>query len=86
MFDTYVTIVGNVLTAPEWRRTTQSNTLVANFKVASTARRLDRDSGRWVDGNSLRVRHITISHHDHGDHLRAAFLAPGRPRPLDLSR
>ncbi|MCW3838644.1 single-stranded DNA-binding protein [Micromonospora yasonensis] len=56
MFDTYVTIVGNVLTAPEWRRTTQTNTLVANFKVASTARRLDRDSGRWVDGNSLRVR------------------------------
>ncbi|MBQ1040064.1 single-stranded DNA-binding protein [Micromonospora sp. C81] len=56
MFDTYVTIIGNVLTTPEWRRTTQSNTLVANFKVASTARRLDRDSGRWVDGNSLRVR------------------------------
>ncbi|MEU4474212.1 single-stranded DNA-binding protein [Micromonospora sp. NPDC023888] len=56
MFDTHVTIVGNVLSAPEWRRTTQSNTLVANFKVASTARRLDRDSGRWVDGNSLRVR------------------------------
>ncbi|MGC4773071.1 single-stranded DNA-binding protein [Micromonospora sp. DT44] len=56
MFDTYVTIVGNILTAPEWRRTKESNTLVANFKVASTARRLDRDSGRWVDGNSLRVR------------------------------
>lgn len=56
MFDTYVTIVGNVLTAPEWRRTAQSGTLVANFKVASTARRLDRESGRWVDGNSLRVR------------------------------
>ncbi|MEO3930917.1 single-stranded DNA-binding protein [Micromonosporaceae bacterium B7E4] len=56
MFDTYVTVVGNVLTTPEWRRTTQSGTLVANFKVASTARRLDRESGRWVDGNSLRVR------------------------------
>lgn len=56
MFDTYVTVVGNVLTAPEWRRTTQSGTLVANFKVASTARRLDRESGRWIDGNSLRVR------------------------------
>ncbi|MDG4829078.1 single-stranded DNA-binding protein [Solwaraspora sp. WMMD1047] len=55
MFDTYVTIVGNVLTAPEWRRT-QSNAMVANFKVASTARRLDRESGQWVDGNSLRVR------------------------------
>src|SRR4051794_3488614 len=56
MFDTYVTIVGNVLTAPEWRRTAQNGILVANFKVASTARRLDRESGRWVDGNSLRVR------------------------------
>ncbi|MGC4807091.1 single-stranded DNA-binding protein [Micromonospora sp. DT233] len=56
MYDTHITIIGNVLTAPEWRRTAQSNTLVANFKVASTARRLNRDSGRWVDGNSLRVR------------------------------
>jgi len=56
MFDTYLTIVGNVMTAPEWRRTSQSNALVANFKVASTARRYDRDSGRWIDGNSLRVR------------------------------
>ncbi|WFE21675.1 single-stranded DNA-binding protein [Solwaraspora sp. WMMD937] len=56
MFDTYVTIVGNVLTTPDWRRTTQTNTLVANFKVASTARRLDRENNRWVDGNSLRVR------------------------------
>ncbi|SDZ41215.1 single-strand DNA-binding protein [Micromonospora pattaloongensis] len=56
MFDTNVTIVGNVLTAPEWRRTSQTNTLVANFKVASTSRRLDRENGRWVDGNSLRVR------------------------------
>jgi single-strand DNA-binding protein len=56
MFDTYVTIVGNVLTAPEWRRTSQTNSLVANFKVASTARRLNRETGQWVDGNSLRVR------------------------------
>ncbi|HEX5542823.1 MAG TPA: single-stranded DNA-binding protein [Micromonospora sp.] len=56
MFDTYVTIVGNVLTAPEWRRTTQTNTLVANFRVASTSRRFDKENGRWVDGNSLRVR------------------------------
>lgn len=56
MFDTYVTLVGNVLTAPEWRRTKNTGQLVANFKVASTARRLDRDSGKWVDGDSLRVR------------------------------
>ncbi|ABP55987.1 single-strand binding protein [Salinispora tropica CNB-440] len=56
MFDTHVTVIGTAVTAPEWRRTTQSQTLVANFKVASTARRLDRESGRWVDGNSLRLR------------------------------
>jgi single-strand DNA-binding protein len=56
MFDTYVTVVGNVLTAPEWRRTTNTGTLVAKFKVASTARRLDRENDRWIDGNSLRVR------------------------------
>jgi single-strand DNA-binding protein len=56
MFETYVTVVGNVLTAPQWRRTSNTGSLVANFKVASTARRLDRENGRWVDGNSLRVR------------------------------
>ncbi len=56
MFDTYVTIVGTVITTPEWRRTTTNQTLVANFKVASHSRKFDRDSGRWVDGDSLRVR------------------------------
>lgn len=56
MFDTHVTVIGTAVTAPEWRRTNQSQTLVANFKVDSTARRLDRESGRWVDGNSLRLR------------------------------
>jgi single-strand DNA-binding protein len=48
--------VGNVLTAPEWRRTTKTQALVVNFRVASTSRRFDRETGRWVDGNSLRVR------------------------------
>jgi single-strand DNA-binding protein len=56
MYDTYVTIVGNVLTRPELRRTKNTGSLVAHFKVASTARRLDRETGQWVDGNSLRVR------------------------------
>ncbi|MGC9668952.1 single-stranded DNA-binding protein [Planosporangium sp. 12N6] len=51
-----MTIVGNALNAPELRRTTGTNTLVASFRVASTSRRYDRDSGRWVDGPSLRVR------------------------------
>ena len=26
------------------------------FRIASTARRYDRETGRWTDGNSLRVR------------------------------
>jgi single-strand DNA-binding protein len=56
MFDTTVTIVGNALNAPELRRTNGTNTLVASFRVASTSRRYDKDSGRWVDGPSLRVR------------------------------
>jgi single-strand DNA-binding protein len=56
MFDTPVTIVGNVLTAPEWRRTTVTGTFVVSFKVASNSRRFDREHGRWVDGDSLRVR------------------------------
>lgn len=56
MFDTPIMIVGNVLTAPEWRRTNKTGTLVANFRVASTSRRFDRENGRWIDGDSLRVR------------------------------
>lgn len=56
MFDTTIVIVGNALTAPEWRRTTNTQTLVANFRVASTSRRFDKDRNAWVDGESLRVR------------------------------
>jgi hypothetical protein len=56
VFDTNIVIVGNVLTPPEWRHTTKTNTLVANFRVASTSRRFDKDNNRWVDGETLRVR------------------------------
>lgn len=55
MFDTHVTVTGNALTAPEWRRT-RNNTLLANFKIASTSRKYDQATGRWVDGESFRVR------------------------------
>ena len=56
MFDTSVSEIGNVLNNPEFRRVTESNVLVATFKLASTARRYDRLSNTWVDGASLRVR------------------------------
>lgn len=56
MYETHVTVVGNVLTPPEWRRTVNTQALVTTFKIASTSRRLDRGTGQWVDGNSLRLR------------------------------
>jgi single-strand DNA-binding protein len=55
VFETNIVVIGNVLTAPEWRRT-PGNHLVANFRIASTSRRFDRESGRWVDGDHLRIR------------------------------
>ena len=56
MNDTTVTMIGNVLTAPEWRRTSNTATYVMTFRFAATSRRFDRLAGRWVDGDSLRLK------------------------------
>jgi len=56
MFDTTVTIIGNVLNPPEYKQLKDSRAVVTNFKVASTSRRYDRLTNSWVDGASLRVR------------------------------
>src|SRR5689334_11504157 len=56
VFETTLAIVGNVLSPPEWRRIPSTGALVANFRVASTARRWDRENERWIDGNSIRLR------------------------------
>jgi single-strand DNA-binding protein len=56
VFETNVTIVGNVLSDPVVRRIMNDQTTVTNFKVASTARRFDRLTNGWVDGVHLRVR------------------------------
>jgi single-strand DNA-binding protein len=56
MFDTAITMCGNVLTAPEWRRTANTGTYVMTFRFASTSRRFDRSTGQWIDGDSLRVK------------------------------
>lgn len=56
MFDTEVTVVGNVLSEPEWRRTTNTGTYVMTFRLASTSRRYDKPGTRWVDGDSLRLK------------------------------
>jgi single-strand DNA-binding protein len=56
VFETPVTIVGNVINEPQIRRIMNDQTTVTNFKVATTARRFDRLTNGWVDGVHLRVR------------------------------
>jgi single-strand DNA-binding protein len=52
MNDTTVTVVGNVVDNPQLR-TTNSGIDVVNFRVASTARRRDKVTGEWGDGDSV---------------------------------
>ncbi len=52
MNDTTLTIVGNLTDDPELRYT-PSGAAVAKFRVASTPRYLDRQSGEWKDGEPL---------------------------------
>ena len=48
MNETNVTIVGNVVNDPVLR-TTDKGAEVAHFRVASTARRYDRETDKWLD-------------------------------------
>jgi len=50
--ETVITVVGNLTDDPELRFT-PSGAAVAKFRVASTPRTLDRQSGEWKDGEPL---------------------------------
>ena len=50
--DTIITVVGNLVDHPELRFT-PSGAAVANFRIASTPRQFDRQSGEWKDGDTL---------------------------------
>jgi single-strand DNA-binding protein len=50
--DTTITVVGNLTDDPELRFT-PSGAAVAKFRIASTPRTLDRQSGEWKDGEPL---------------------------------
>ncbi|MQA80317.1 MAG: single-stranded DNA-binding protein [Streptosporangiales bacterium] len=50
--DTPITIVGNLVDDPALRFT-QSGQAVANFRVASTPRFRDNQTGEWKDGEAL---------------------------------
>ena len=52
MNETFVTVVGNLVDDPKLR-TIEAGQDVANFRIASTSRRYDRDSGGWVDSGQL---------------------------------
>jgi single-strand DNA-binding protein len=56
MFDTYITIVGTALNTPEKRVVAKTNAVVSSFRVASHARRFNRETQEWVDGASFRIR------------------------------
>src|SRR5579875_2587958 len=50
--DTQITIIGNLVDDPQLRFT-PTGQAVANFRVASTPRFLDRTTNEWKDGESL---------------------------------
>lgn len=50
--ETPITIVGNLVADPELRYT-PNGAAVANFRVATTPRRYDSQSGQYVDGEPL---------------------------------
>jgi single-strand DNA-binding protein len=50
--DTVITVVGNLVDDPELRFTS-SGAAVAKFRIASTPRFLDRQTGEWKDGDAL---------------------------------
>ncbi|BCJ27010.1 single-stranded DNA-binding protein [Actinocatenispora sera] len=50
--ETVITVVGNLVNDPELRFT-NSGAAVASFRIASTPRTFDRQSGEWKDGEAL---------------------------------
>src|SRR3954447_19513983 len=50
--ETVITVVGNLTDDPELRFT-PSGAAVAKFRIASTPRTLDKQSGEWKDGEPL---------------------------------
>lgn len=55
MRETYVTMVGNIITDPKLRRTAEEDRPVVNFRMASTERRYDKEAAEWVDGETFYV-------------------------------
>jgi single-strand DNA-binding protein len=52
MFETQVTVVGNLVADPRLTETKDGQPM-ASFRLASTPRRFDRATGEWKDGDTL---------------------------------
>ena len=52
MYETTITIAGNLVSDVDFRTTTRGDSL-ARFRVASTTKRYDRASGGWTDGDTI---------------------------------
>lgn len=52
MYEAVATVVGTVVTEPV-RRELPGGEQMLSFRLASTARRLDRETGEWVDNGTL---------------------------------
>lgn len=51
--ETTITVIGNLTGDPELRFTPNTGVAVAKFRIASTPRTMDRQTGKWVDGEPL---------------------------------
>lgn len=54
MFDTYMTVIGNLVDNPRMRLTKNGHP-VTNFRIASTSRRFDTEKNSYVDNSTLFV-------------------------------
>lgn len=54
MYETQVTVVGNLVTDVD-RHRLNDGTALAKFRIGSTERRYDKASGTWVDGDRLYI-------------------------------
>jgi single-strand DNA-binding protein len=75
VYETQVTVVGNVVT-PIGRRRFNDGTVVANFRVGTSERRYDRAAGTWVDGDRL---YVEVSCRRHLAENAIASLVKGDP-------
>lgn len=75
MFDTLITVIGNVVDDPTLR-TTHSGKSIASFRIASTSRRRDPESNQFVDADKFYA--TVVCWRDMAHHV-ASSVRKGQP-------